>query len=53
MTSTVDTLSGWMLSGFQAQVLLWCWVVLVLLHGLFRSYTHPDPDPIRRSGPVD
>jgi len=40
-----------MLTGFQAQVFLWSWTVLVLLYGLFRSVTHKDPDPIRPSGP--
>jgi len=46
-------LTGWILTGFQAQVFAWCWVVLVLLYGLYRSFTRPDPDAIRPSGPVD
>jgi len=51
-TETAATM-GSMISGFQAEVVLWCWVVLVLLYGLSRSVTHPDPDAIRPSGPVD
>jgi len=45
--------SEWMISGFQTQVFLWGWTVLVLLHGLYRSFTSPEPDSIRPSGPTE
>jgi len=44
--------AGWIISGFQAVVILWAWVAVVLLHGLWRSVTKPDPDAIRESGPT-
>ena len=40
-----------MISGFSAISLLWLWVAVVLLHGLFRSTLRSDPDPHRPSGP--
>ena len=40
-----------MISGFQAELFLWCWAVLVLLHGLYRSFGSAEPDPIRPPGP--
>lgn len=50
---SVEPQAGWYVTGFQAQVLLWVWCVAVLLYGLWRSVVHPDPDPIRPSGPTD
>jgi len=41
----------WMVTGFQAQVFLWCWTALVLLYGLYRSFGEGRPDPIRPAGP--
>jgi len=41
-----------MISGFSAIVTLWVWLILVLLHALFRSTVRPEPDAIRPSGPV-
>ena len=39
-------------SAYQAWVALVIWVVVMLLHGLFRSFLRPDPDPIRSAGPL-
>ena len=39
-------------SAYQAWVALVIWVVVMLLHGLFRSFMRPAPDPIRSSGPL-
>jgi hypothetical protein len=44
--------AGWIVSGFEAVVILWAWVAIVLLHGLWRSVAKPDPDTIRSSGPT-
>jgi len=44
--------AGWIVSGFQAVVILWSWVAVVLIHGLWRSVAKPDPDTIRSSGPT-
>ena len=52
MHGGAEELTGWIITGFQAQVFVWCWVVFVLLYGLYRSFTKPAPDPIRDSGPV-
>jgi len=52
MHGGIDALTGWIITGFQAQVFVWCWIVFVLLYGVYRSLTRPDPDPIRSSGPV-
>jgi len=41
------------ITGFQAELFLWCWAVLVLLHGLYRSFGAAEPDSIRASGPPD
>ena len=41
-----------MITGFTAIVSLAVWGALVLLHGVFRSLVHTDPDPIRPSGPT-
>jgi len=47
-------MAGWMINGFQSMVVLWCWTVLVLVHGLaYRSLRRPEPDPLRPSGPID
>ena len=45
--------TGWLVSGFEAQVFLWAWIVLALLYGLYRSFVQPDPDSLRASGPGD
>jgi hypothetical protein len=52
MHGGAEELTGWIITGFQAQVFVWCWVVFVLLYGVYRSFTQPVPDPIRDSGPV-
>ena len=52
MHGGTDALTGWIITGFQAQVFVWCWTVFVLSYGLYRSFTKPEPDPIRSSGPV-
>ena len=44
--------AGWFISGFQAIVALWAWVLIVLLHCVFRLWSRPGADPIRPSGPV-
>ena len=49
MTHEVQSSAGWIVSGFQAIVILWAWVAVVLLHGLWRSVAKPDPDAIRSS----
>jgi len=45
--------AGWFITGFQAMVALWAWLLIVLLHCVFRLWSHPGADPIRPSGPVD
>jgi hypothetical protein len=45
--------ASWYLTGFQATVALWVWVMVMLLHCIFRLWTRPGADPIRPSGPVD
>jgi hypothetical protein len=45
------SLSGWVINGFHAVVVLWAWMVLVLLHAAWRSLQGPETDPIRPSGP--
>ena len=52
MTVANEAASG-MITGFQAQVFLWLWCGIVALYALIRSFSHPDPDPIRESGPID
>jgi hypothetical protein len=44
--------TGWIVSGYQAWVILWIWVGVMLLHGLWRSTSRPEPDPVRPSGPT-
>jgi len=44
--------SGWFVTGFQATVMLWAWLLVVLLHCIFRLWSRPEADPIRDSGPV-
>ena len=44
---------GWMVSGYFAWVALWVWCAVVLLYGLWRSFSRPDPDPIRPPGPIE
>lgn len=41
-----------MISGFQAEIVVWLWAMGVLLHGLSRSYWRPEPDPVRSCGPT-
>ena len=45
--------AGWVVTDFQAVVALWAWVLIVLLHCVFRLWSRPDADPIRPSGPID
>jgi len=45
--------AGWIINGFQTTVALWAWVLIVLLHCVFRLWSRPGADPIRPSGPVD
>mgnify|MGYP001825680210 CR=1 FL=1 len=52
MTHQLQPSAGWIVSGFQAVVVLWAWVAVVLIHGLWRSVAKPDPDAIRSSGPT-
>ena len=52
MMHEVQPPTGWIVSGFQAVVILWAWVAVVLLHGLWHSVAKPDPDAIRDSGPT-
>jgi len=49
--ATDNHLTGWAINGFQAVVVLWGWMVLVLLHAAWRALQGPDTDPIRPSGP--
>jgi hypothetical protein len=52
MTHGAEPTVGWIINGFQSTVFLWVWAAVVLLYGLWRSWTKPDPDPIRSSGPT-
>ncbi len=52
MIDAAETVTGWIVTGFQAQVLLWIWIVLVLLYGLYRSTARPEADSIRSAGPI-
>lgn len=36
-----------------AWTLLWVWLGVVLLHGVVRSLSNPEPDAIRPSGPIE
>ena len=45
--------AGWIIDGFQTTIALWAWVLIVLLHCVFRLWSRPGADPIRPSGPVD
>jgi hypothetical protein len=42
----------WMLSGFQAVLVLWAWGLAVVLHAAWRSVLGPEQAPIRPSGPT-
>ena len=53
MTGPSEVAGSGMISGFQAQTLLWSWCVIVLLYAIVRSFARPEPDPIRDSGPID
>ena len=44
--------SGWLVNGFEAVVVLWAWMAVALLHGLWRSMWKPAADPIRPAGPT-
>jgi len=43
---------GWMIDGFQTVVFLWGWVLLVLLHAVWRSLAGPETDAVRETGPI-
>ena len=45
--------TGWMIEGLHAMLALWAWLLIVVLHGLWRSVAQPDPDAIRPSGPIE
>jgi hypothetical protein len=45
--------TGFMPDGFLAWVILWVWVAVALLYGLYRSFARAQPDAIRPSGPID
>ena len=53
MTGHAAGPGAWIISGWDALVVVLVWCVLVALYGVFRSVSKPDPDPIRPSGPVD
>jgi len=42
-----------MISLFTATTAVSAWVLVVLLHGVWRSTLEADPDPVRPSGPVE
>ncbi len=44
--------AGWIINGFQTTVALWAWVLIVLLHCVFRLWSRPGADPIRLPGPT-
>ena len=39
--------------GCLVWTLLCLWLGVVVLHGLYRSFFRPEPDPIRPSGPIE
>ena len=43
---------GWMIDCFQTVVGLRAWVLLVLLHAVWRSLAGPETDPVRPTGPI-
>ncbi len=43
--------AGFLLDESQAMVFLIAWIVLVLVHGFYRSRGEARPNPIRPSGP--
>jgi hypothetical protein len=49
--SAETSLTGWVITGFQTVAALWVWVVIMLLHAVWRSLHGPETDPIRPSGP--
>lgn len=42
-----------MITGFQTVLALSAWVVLVLLHALWRGLHGPEADAIRPTGPIE
>jgi hypothetical protein len=49
--TTESVSAAWFVTGFQTTVALWAWVLIVLLHCIFRLWSSPGADPIRESGP--
>ena len=45
--------TGWMVDGYLTWIALWVWIAAVLMYGAWRSLSHPAPDSIRPSGPID
>ena len=50
--SVANAASGWLVNGFESVVVLWAWMAMALLHGLWRSMWKPAADPIRPAGPT-
>ncbi|HXV76732.1 MAG TPA: hypothetical protein VD788_10475 [Candidatus Polarisedimenticolaceae bacterium] len=53
MIAASEASGNGLISGFQAETLLWVWCVVVLLYAIVRSFARAEPDPLRPSGPID
>jgi len=53
MEHGVEATSGWIVSTAQAWPFVAAWVVVVLIHGLWRSSGEAAQDTIRPSGPIE
>ena len=40
-----------MITGFLATVVIWVWVIVAVIYGIWRSVGKADQDPIRPAGP--
>lgn len=53
MEHGVEAASGWIVGTAHAWPFLVAWVVVVLIHGLWRSSGDAAQDTIRPSGPIE
>ena len=50
MTPPITT-AGYLVDDSQAMIFLAAWILIVLVHGFYRSFGKAEQDPIRPSGP--
>ncbi len=51
--AAAQTMTGWIIDTTQAWVFVGCWIVVVLVYGLWRSRGEAPQDVIRPSGPTE